>query len=90
MEEAYSITASEELPNSQFVSELVELITKSSLFKECDPKDIQDWLEYDVDDPGYQSLTDDEINKSVVDDQGSSDNEEELRDNDQVEKGTSN
>ncbi|UYV78186.1 hypothetical protein LAZ67_16000403 [Cordylochernes scorpioides] len=58
----YSITASEELPNSQFVSELVELITKSSLFKECDPKDIQDWMEYDVDDPGYQSLTDDEIN----------------------------
>ncbi|UYV84011.1 hypothetical protein LAZ67_X000881 [Cordylochernes scorpioides] len=55
-----SITASEELPNSQFVSELAELITKSS--PECD-----------VNDPAYQLLTDDEIIESVVDDQGSSD-----------------
>ncbi|UYV81470.1 hypothetical protein LAZ67_20001288 [Cordylochernes scorpioides] len=72
-----SITASEELPNSKFVSELAELITKSSVFEECDQKDIQNWLECDVDDPGYQLLT---IIESFVDDQGSSDNEEELRD----------
>ncbi|UYV66652.1 hypothetical protein LAZ67_4002451 [Cordylochernes scorpioides] len=69
-----SITASEELPNSQFVSE----------------KDIQDWLECDVDDPGYQLLTDDKIIESVVDDQCNSDNEEELRDDHQVEKGPPN
>ncbi|UYV70864.1 hypothetical protein LAZ67_8000911 [Cordylochernes scorpioides] len=85
-----SIPASEELPNRQFLSELAELITKSSVFKECDQKDIQDWLECDVDDPGYQLLTDDEIIKSVVDDQGSNDNEEEFRNDDQVEKGPSN
>ncbi|UYV75440.1 hypothetical protein LAZ67_13000278 [Cordylochernes scorpioides] len=84
-----SITASEELPNNQFVSELAELITKSSVFKECDQKDMQDWLECDVDDPGDRYLTDDEIIESVVDDQGSKDNEEELRDDDQVEKGPS-
>ncbi|UYV67046.1 K02A2.6-like, partial [Cordylochernes scorpioides] len=76
-----SITASEELPNSQFVSELAELITTSTVFEECDQKDIQDWLECDVD--GYQLLTEDEIIESVVDDQGSSDKEKELRDDDQ-------
>ncbi|UYV67051.1 hypothetical protein LAZ67_4003763 [Cordylochernes scorpioides] len=61
-----SITASEELPNSQFVSELAEIITKSSVFEECDQKNIQDWLECDVDDPGYQLLMDDGIIESVV------------------------
>ncbi|UYV73078.1 hypothetical protein LAZ67_10001757 [Cordylochernes scorpioides] len=70
-----SISASEELRNSQIVSELAELITNSS----CD-----------VNDPGYQLLTDDEIIESVVDDQGSSDNKEELRDDDHVDKGPSN
>ncbi|UYV76718.1 hypothetical protein LAZ67_14001866 [Cordylochernes scorpioides] len=82
-DETESITASKEIPNSQFVSELAELITKSSVFEACDSKDIQDWLECDVDDPGYQLLTDDEILESVVNDQGSSNNEEELRNDDQ-------
>ncbi|UYV78583.1 hypothetical protein LAZ67_16002070 [Cordylochernes scorpioides] len=56
---------------------------KYSVFEECDQKNIEDWLECDVDDPGYQLLTDDEIIESFIDDQGSSDSEEELRDDDQ-------
>ncbi|UYV78216.1 hypothetical protein LAZ67_16000513, partial [Cordylochernes scorpioides] len=72
--EEESITSSEELPNSQFVSELAEFITKYS---------------YD-NDPGIQLLTDNETNESFVNNQGSSDNEEKLWDDDQVEKGPSN
>ncbi|UYV60618.1 hypothetical protein LAZ67_1001673 [Cordylochernes scorpioides] len=53
-------------------------------------KDIQDWLECGIDDPGYHILTDDKIIKNVVNDQGSGDNEVKLRDDDQVEEGPSN
>ncbi|UYV73122.1 hypothetical protein LAZ67_10001884 [Cordylochernes scorpioides] len=59
-------------------------LKKYSVFEECDQKSIQ---ECDVDDPGYQLLTGDEIIESVVDDQVSRDKEEELRDDDQVDKG---
>ncbi|UYV66556.1 hypothetical protein LAZ67_4002076 [Cordylochernes scorpioides] len=69
------------LPSEETITASEELPNK------CDQKDIQDWL---VDDPGHQLLTDDEIIESVVDDQGSSENEEELRDDNQVDKGPSN
>lgn len=84
-----SITAPEEPPNSQFVSELAGLIKESSGFEECDQENIQDWLECDVDDPGYQVLTDDEIIASVINDQDPCDDEEEPSDNDRAEKGPS-
>ncbi|UYV66559.1 hypothetical protein LAZ67_4002081 [Cordylochernes scorpioides] len=61
-------------------------VSQGSVSLQCDQKDIQDWLECNVDDPGYQLLTDDEIIESVVDDQDSSDNEEELRNGDQGEE----
>ncbi|KAJ8897230.1 hypothetical protein PR048_002576 [Dryococelus australis] len=50
-------------------------------FEECDQENIQDWLECDVDDPGYQVLTDDEIIASVIDDQDPCSDEEESSSN---------
>ncbi|GBL92636.1 hypothetical protein AVEN_123806-1 [Araneus ventricosus] len=57
-------------------------------FEECDQENIQDWLKFDVDDPVYQVLEDDEIIASVIDDQDTCDDEEEPSDNDCAEKGT--
>ncbi|PSN33634.1 hypothetical protein C0J52_14258 [Blattella germanica] len=50
---------------------------------------IQNWLECDVDDPGHQVLTDDEIIASVINDQDLCDEEEEPSDEDCAEKGPS-
>ncbi|PSN48413.1 hypothetical protein C0J52_12094, partial [Blattella germanica] len=69
-------------PNTEFISELAGLIKESSGFQECDQENIQNWLECDVDDPGHQVLTDDEIIASVIDDQ-------DLCDEDCAEKGPS-
>ncbi|PSN44442.1 hypothetical protein C0J52_23952 [Blattella germanica] len=57
--------------------------------QECDQENIQNWLECDVDDPGHQVLTDDEIIASVIDDQDLCDEEEEPSDEDCAEKGPS-
>lgn len=84
-----SITAPEEPANSQFVSQLARLIKESSGFEECDQENIQDWLECDADDPGYQVLTDDEIIDSVIDDQEPCNDEEEPSGDDRAEKGPS-
>ncbi|XP_067136655.1 jerky protein homolog-like [Centruroides vittatus] len=81
-----SITAPEEPPNSQFVSQLFGLIKECSGFEECDEENIQDWLKCDVDDPGYQVLSDDEIIAGVIDDQDPCDDEEEPSDDDCAEK----
>ncbi|GBL90433.1 hypothetical protein AVEN_178860-1 [Araneus ventricosus] len=66
--------------------ELAGLIRESSCFEECDQENIQDWLECDVDDSGYQALVDDEISSSVIDEQDPCDGEEEPSDNDSAEK----
>ncbi|KAJ8886665.1 hypothetical protein PR048_012877 [Dryococelus australis] len=82
------ITAPEEPPNNQFVSDVAGLIKESSGFEECDKENIQDWLECDVNDPGYQVLTDNEIIASVINDQDPCDNKEEPS-SDHTEKGPS-
>ncbi|XP_067144543.1 jerky protein homolog-like [Centruroides vittatus] len=64
-----SISAPEEPPNSQFASHMCGLIKECYGFEECDNENIQDWLECDADDPGYQILSDDEIIASVIDNQ---------------------
>ncbi|PSN57342.1 hypothetical protein C0J52_02109 [Blattella germanica] len=51
-------------------------------FQECDQENIKNWLKCDVDDPGHQVLTDDEIIASVIDDQDLCDEEEEPSDED--------
>ncbi|PSN51445.1 hypothetical protein C0J52_08992 [Blattella germanica] len=58
-------------------------------FQECDQENIQNWLECDVDDPGHQVLTNDEIIASIIDDQDLCDEEEEPSDEDCAEKGPS-
>ncbi|XP_067136916.1 jerky protein homolog-like [Centruroides vittatus] len=84
-----SISAPEEPPNSQFASHLCGLIKECYGFEECDNENIQDWLECDADDPGYQILSDDEIIASVIDNQDPCDDEEEPSDDNRAEKGPS-
>ncbi|KAJ8869894.1 hypothetical protein PR048_028903 [Dryococelus australis] len=50
------ITAPEEPPNSQFVSDEAGLIKESLGFEECEQENIQDWLEYH----SYLVLTDEQ------------------------------
>jgi hypothetical protein len=76
---------SQEVPNSQFVSELVELINQSPCFEECDQENIHEWLDCDEDDPGYEVQTDDEIIASVQR-HNEDDNEEPDDDEDHVEE----
>ncbi|XP_054281171.1 jerky protein homolog-like [Macrosteles quadrilineatus] len=64
-----------EEPPTQFVSELVGLINQSPEFEDCDQDNIQEWLECDVDDPGYEVMTDDEI-IAHVQENGDDDEEE--------------
>ncbi|PSN51664.1 hypothetical protein C0J52_09618, partial [Blattella germanica] len=56
----------------------------------CDQENNQNWLECDVDDPGHQVLTDDEIIASAIDDLDLCDEEEEPSDENCAEKGPSN
>ncbi|GBN02855.1 hypothetical protein AVEN_131497-1 [Araneus ventricosus] len=60
--------------------------TKESGFEESDQENIQDWLEYDINDLGYQVLTDDEIIVSAIDDQDPCNDNEEPSSNDHAEK----
>ncbi|PSN56241.1 hypothetical protein C0J52_00377 [Blattella germanica] len=64
-------------------------VAATARFQECDQENIRNWLECDVDDPGHQVLTDDEIIASVIDDQDLCDEEEEPSDEDYAEKGPS-
>ncbi|KAK9693032.1 hypothetical protein QE152_g34471 [Popillia japonica] len=41
--------------------EIREIIKEAPGFEECDKANIDDWLNCDVDDPGYQILSDEEI-----------------------------
>ncbi|XP_067140340.1 jerky protein homolog-like [Centruroides vittatus] len=84
-----SIAAPEEPPNSQFVSQLFDLIKECPGFEECDKENIQDWLKCDVNNPGSQILSDDEIIASVIDNQDSCNDEEEPNNADHAEKGPS-
>ncbi|PSN33438.1 hypothetical protein C0J52_17959 [Blattella germanica] len=73
---------------------LLEVLSADSVlieprFQECDQENIQNWLECDVDDPGHQALTDDEIIASVIDDQDLCDEAEVPSDEDCAEKGPS-
>lgn len=52
--------APEELSN-QFVSKLVGPINQSPGFEDCDHDNIHEWLKCDVDDPGYEMMTDNDI-----------------------------
>ncbi|GBM31897.1 hypothetical protein AVEN_183295-2-1, partial [Araneus ventricosus] len=72
-------------------SELAGLVKESSGFEECDQENIQDWLESDADDAGYQELADDEIIGIVIviDDQDSCNDEEDPSNNGHVGKGPS-
>ncbi|GBM00881.1 hypothetical protein AVEN_257385-1 [Araneus ventricosus] len=70
-------------------SELAGLIEESSGFEECGQGNIQDWLEYDMDDPGYQILANDENIVGVIDYQDPCDDDEEPSENDRAEKGPS-
>ncbi|PSN32121.1 hypothetical protein C0J52_26854 [Blattella germanica] len=83
-----SITAPGD-PNTEFRSQLAGLIRESSGFQECDQENIENWLECDVDDPGHQVLTYDEIIASVIDDQDLCNEEEDPSDEDCAEKGPS-
>ncbi|GBM84629.1 hypothetical protein AVEN_141723-1 [Araneus ventricosus] len=57
-------------------------------FEECVQGDIQDWLECDDDEPGYQVLVDDEIFAHVVDEKTLCDDEEKPSDSDRADEGT--
>lgn len=48
--------------------ELREIIKQVPGFEECDNANIDDWLNCDVDDPGYQILSDEEIVQQIKDD----------------------
>ncbi|PSN33173.1 hypothetical protein C0J52_26123 [Blattella germanica] len=73
----------------------VKYTTLANAWNKLPPSDenlqenIENWLECDVDDPGHQVLTDDEIIASVIDDQDLCDEEEEPSDEDCAEKGPS-
>ncbi|KAJ8894259.1 hypothetical protein PR048_006871 [Dryococelus australis] len=58
-------------------TDVAGLIKESSGFEERDQENIQDWLECDIDDSGYQVLMDDEIIASVIMDQDPCDDEKE-------------
>ncbi|KAG8296476.1 hypothetical protein J6590_056035 [Homalodisca vitripennis] len=45
--------------NDTVFLEVVELLKESSGFEECDQENINEWLEYDADNPGYELLSDD-------------------------------
>ena len=48
-------------PDAEISAEMVDTLSKVSVFAECDEKNVNEWLSMDSDDPGYQLLTDDEI-----------------------------
>ncbi|GFU08477.1 hypothetical protein NPIL_615141 [Nephila pilipes] len=52
----------------QFVLKLDGLTEEFWIVEECDQENVQDWLDCDVEDPGYQVQADEEIDVSVNDD----------------------
>lgn len=55
------ISSAENDASSEVVSELSELMKDAVGFEECDEQNINEWLNCDLDDPGYQIMTDEEI-----------------------------
>lgn len=66
-------------------NEIREIIKEAPGFEECDNANIDDWLNCDIDDPGYQILSDEEIVQQIKDDNQEVGEEEEDGEDTEVE-----
>lgn len=53
--------------NVKYVGDITEAISKILICSECDEEDVNQWLNCDADDPGFQILNDEEIIEAVSD-----------------------
>ncbi|KAL4084322.1 hypothetical protein QTP88_028146 [Uroleucon formosanum] len=62
------------------IAEIQECISQVHVFENCDEENINEWLLMDTNDPGYQILSDDEIVRSLFEEDDTEEEENEIDD----------